>query len=292
MKHKFFNTAGPCNPDHHYMLAATTRLREENVMQLVEMQGYFVVHAPRQTGKTTAIMALAQELTESEAYTAVVLSLEVGAGFPGDVGTTELAILGEWRWAIAAQLPETLHPSDWAVQAPVGQRINAFFSQWAFGSSRPLVILLDEVDALQNHVLVSILRQLRVGFSRRPRYFPSSVALIGLRDVRDYKVKSGGKPQLGTSSPFNVAVRSIMLRNFEAAEVKALLKQHSQATGQPFTEAALERVWQFNPGTTLVSERPGQGNGRGISSRGHTTHYSRSHRDSQRVTHLASANAS
>ncbi len=230
------------------MLPATARLTEENVGRLIETQSYFVVHGPRQTGKTTAMRGLARALTEAGEYTAVRLTMEVGAGFPDDMGAAELAILGEWRWAIAAQLPDNLHPSDWAGDAPAGQRLNAFFSQWTLTSPRPLVILLDEIDALQDHVLISVLRQLRAGYPRHPRSFPSSVALIGLRDVRDYKIKSGGSPHLGTSSPFNIAVRSITLRNFDATEVRTLLQQHTTETGQAFTTPAVERVWNLTQG--------------------------------------------
>ena len=53
---KFFNIAGPCNPEDHYMLSATERMPD--VMRLVEDKAYFVVHAQRQCGKTTAFRAL------------------------------------------------------------------------------------------------------------------------------------------------------------------------------------------------------------------------------------------
>jgi len=49
--------------------------------------------------------------------------------------------------------------------------------------------------------------------------FPTSVGLIGLRDVRDYKVASGGSDRLNTSSPFNIKVASLTMRNFNLAEV-------------------------------------------------------------------------
>ncbi|NJN18646.1 MAG: ATP-binding protein, partial [Oscillochloris sp.] len=58
---RWFNVAGPCRPDIHYMLPATARLPD--VMRLITQQSYFVLHAPRQTGKTTAMLSLAQELT-------------------------------------------------------------------------------------------------------------------------------------------------------------------------------------------------------------------------------------
>ena len=57
---KWFNTAGPCQPDIHYMLSPLARLPQ--LEQLIAQRGYFVIHAPRQTGKTTAMLALAQLL--------------------------------------------------------------------------------------------------------------------------------------------------------------------------------------------------------------------------------------
>ena len=62
---KWFNTAGPCQGDIHYMLPPIARLPQ--LTQLIEQRGYFVIHAPRQTGKTTAMMALAQNLPPAAA---------------------------------------------------------------------------------------------------------------------------------------------------------------------------------------------------------------------------------
>jgi predicted AAA+ superfamily ATPase len=69
---RFFNTAGPCQPDIHYMVPPLDRL--PNLQQLIDQRGYFVIHAPRQTGKTTAMLTLAQKLTQSGRYTAIVLT--------------------------------------------------------------------------------------------------------------------------------------------------------------------------------------------------------------------------
>ena len=91
---KWFNTAGPCKPDIHYMLSATERLPE--IKQLIAQENYFVIHAPRQVGKTTAMLALAQELTASGAYTSVMVSAEVGATFPDEPEKAEEIILAAW----------------------------------------------------------------------------------------------------------------------------------------------------------------------------------------------------
>jgi predicted AAA+ superfamily ATPase len=92
---RWFNTAGPCKADKNYMLAPTTRLPD--LEQIIEQESYFVIHAPRQTGKTTAMLALAKQLTESGRYTAVMVSVEVGSAFNNNLDAAELAILGTWR---------------------------------------------------------------------------------------------------------------------------------------------------------------------------------------------------
>jgi len=242
---KWFNTAGPCKADIHYMLSSTERIPE--LTQLIAQQNYFVIHAPRQVGKTTAMLTLAQELTASGAYTAVMLSLEVGAVFSHDPGAAERAILDEWKQSVQYRLPEELYPPEWP-DTNSGSMIGTLLSTWARKSSRPLVVFLDEIDALSDETLISVLRQLRSGYPNRPQGFPHSLCLIGMRDVRDYKVASGGSQRLNTSSPFNIKVRSITLGNFSFQDVQNLYQQHTEATGQIFTPEAVERAFYLTNG--------------------------------------------
>jgi len=97
---RFFNTAGPCNPEDHYMLPATERL--PNVQTLIDQKAYFVIHGPQQSGKTTAMIELARLLTATGRYAAALASMEVGAA--------ELAILEDWQAATGWQLPAELRP--------------------------------------------------------------------------------------------------------------------------------------------------------------------------------------
>ncbi|MGK7888307.1 MAG: ATP-binding protein [Leptolyngbyaceae cyanobacterium] len=242
---KWFNTAGPCQADIHYMLPPLDRL--PNVDRLIEQRGYFVIHAPRQTGKTTAMLALAEQLTASGQYTAVMLSVEVGAPYPHSPDQAEVAILGEWRRVARYRLPDDLHPPDWRNLEP-GSRIGTALGAWAERSPRPLVIFIDEIDALQDDTLVAILRQLRSGYPSRPQGFPHSLALVGVRDVRDYKVAAGGSLRLHTASPFNIKVKSFTLRQFTAEEVAQLYGQHTAETGQVFTPETIHRAFTLTQG--------------------------------------------
>ncbi len=243
MKH--FNTTGPCRSDIHYMLPAAVRLPE--VRPLIEAQNYFVLHAARQTGKTTSMLALAHALTADGRYAAIVLSVQTAAVFSDDVATAEKLLLSNWRDVAEDELPPELRPPEWPA-AETGQRIKSALRAWARAIPRPLVVFLDEIDSLKDDLLLSVLHQLRDGFSYRPKSFPWSLALIGMRDVRDYKIQSGGSERLNTSSPFNIKARSLTMENFSAADVAALYRQHTTATGQLFTDEAVARAFELTQG--------------------------------------------
>jgi hypothetical protein len=240
-----FNTTGPCRPDIHYTLPSIARL--PNLERLIEQQNYFVIHAPRQTGKSTAMMALAQQLTEQGKFLAVLVSAEVGAPFSTETGKAELAILGSWARVTKHRLSIELQPPVWP-EAPEGQRLQAALEAWTAISPRPLVVFIDEIDSLQDEALISVLRQLRDGFPDRPNGFPQSIGLIGLRDVWDYKVAAGGTVRLNTASPFNIKVRSFTLHNFNLDDLAQLYGQHTQETGQVFTQEAIQLAFELTQG--------------------------------------------
>ncbi|GMV44123.1 MAG: hypothetical protein AMXMBFR64_58390 [Myxococcales bacterium] len=177
-----FNIAGPCKPDLRYMLPPLRRL--PGLRALIDGQSAFVVHAPRQTGKTTAIRQLAAELMSEGRHAAAVLSAEVGEPYP-EPGDAEQAVNADWVSSVEQQLPVELHPPPWPDVAP-GALVVTGLRRWAASCPRPLVLFLDEVDSLQPHVLSSLLKQLQSGIPGRPAAFPWALALVGMRDVRDY----------------------------------------------------------------------------------------------------------
>jgi hypothetical protein len=238
---KFFNTTGPCRADDHYMLNPLNRLGD--IRELIDNKLYFVVHAPRQTGKTTTLESLAAALTAEGKYTALKFSCEMGQAFAGDIKGAEDAVIEAILTNSEIWLPPELRCPQPKRGGKTGTKLKALLTAWAKTSSRPLVLFFDEIDALVDNSLESVLRQLRDGFSNRPRAFPQSIVLCGLRDVRDYKVLSGGQPRLGTASPFNIKSDSLRLANFTEAEVRELYLQHSAATGQQFEPEAMAKAW-------------------------------------------------
>ena len=243
---RFFNTAGPCRPDWHYMLPAAARLPD--APKLIEQHGYFVVHAPRQTGKTTTLRAIAEELRATGKYAALHFSCEAGEVAEDDYEESQRGLLAWIRKEAEQDLAPELQPPPWP-EAPASNMIGIALRTWARACPRPLVLFFDEIDALRGKSLITVLRQLRAGYPARPKEFPASVVLCGLRDVRDYKAASGGDPtRLGTSSPFNVKLESMRLGNLREDEIAALYAQHTADTGQPFTPEAIARASEVTGG--------------------------------------------
>jgi type II secretory pathway predicted ATPase ExeA len=242
-----FNTAGPCVPELHYMLPPERRLPE--VRGLIDQQLYFVIHAPRQVGKTTCFRALAESLRRERRYTALYASCEAGQSAGGDVETGISAVLDSLRTNAEAQLPEDQRPPRPDSERPAETRLWVLLAQWCEQVARPVVLFLDEIDALIDDTLISTLRQLRSGYPDRPERFPASVALIGLRDVRDYRVQVRPEPvSLGTASPFNIKAESLTIRSFTQEEVAELYAQHTADTGQVFAPDAVERAFTLTRG--------------------------------------------
>lgn len=245
-----FNTAGPNRPKIHYTLDPLARAPE--LRFLIESEEYFVMHAPRQTGKTTLLDALAHKLTAEGRYTALRFSIERGRPFKGDVAAANRAVISALQSVAAATLPEALRPPAELFLEEKFEPSSGLFNvlnKWSQSSSRPLVVFIDEIDTLEDEALLSILHQLRDGYILRPQSFPQSVALIGMRDVREYRARiRPERESLGGSSPFNVKAESLMLENFSRAQVRELYLQHTEETGQTWSEEAVERAYDLTQG--------------------------------------------
>ncbi len=244
---RIFNTNGPCRPGKHYMLPAERRVA--GVRRLIDQELYFVVHAPRQVGKTTSLGSLAESLTAEGRYAALLTSCEVGQKLTSDFEGSMAAVLDELDIRARHSLPQELRPPQPDTSISMAVRLRELLTRWAEQCPLPVVVFFDEIDSLYSDALVSVLRQLRSGYAGRPEAFPQSVALIGLRDVRDYKILArDSEATMGTSSPFNIKSDSLLLRNFVAGEVAELYDQHTAETGQAFTGEAKARAFELTVG--------------------------------------------
>ena len=243
---RFFTTTGPVKPDRHYCIPPLDRLDLDDVLALVGDEKYFVLHAPRQTGKTSALLALRDRLN-ADGYRCVYVNVEVAQTAREDVGRAMRTVLGrlasQARMTLGDEFLDGVYRALLAQYAPDDVLLETL-TRWAETDATPLVLLIDEIDMLIGDSLLAVLRQLRTGYHQRPRGFPQSVVLCGVRNVRDYRIHSGSANAIiAGGSAFNVKAESLRLGDFSRDEVLALLGQHTAETGQAFTAEALELVW-------------------------------------------------
>ena len=244
-----FNTTGPVVAADHYCIPPLDRVDLDDVLGFVRGKRYFVLHAPRQTGKTSTLLAL-QDLLNSGAagdYRCVYANLEAGQAGREDTGRSMRAVLDELATRARLSLNDDFVDQTWPdvlSRSGPDAALKQVLVRWSQADPRPLVLLLDEIDALVGDTLLSVLRQLRSGYDLRPAAFPQSVVLCGVRDVRDYRIRSTTEQAVvAGGSAFNVKAASLRLGDLSSDDVRALIGQHTAETGQAFTNEALETVW-------------------------------------------------
>ena len=245
---RWFNIGGPCNPTQNYMLPAMGRLPD--VSSLLRKGQYFVVHAQRQCGKTTAFLSLANEINAKGDAVAIYCSLETVQEFPRSADGIPMvcACLREAAWGIPGV--DKFAEESWPIDSMSREQVVAsgvlhVLRRYAEIVKKPLYVFFDEVDCLGGDTLVTFLRQLRNGKidMGRGKPFPVSIALIGMRDIRDYKAKIRPDSEtMGSASPFNVVTEAMTIRTFSDDEVAALYAQHTAETGQVFEPEAIRHA--------------------------------------------------
>jgi len=244
---RFFNTTGPCNPEDHYILPPEARLVRAQLDRYIDSKLYWVLHAPRQSGKTTFLQSWMRSINAGGKAVACYVSVERCQQFP-DAAEAIPAICAAIREYADVFIGPALTPA--IPDAEPASALSAILKNWAaLVAPLPLVVLFDEVDVLQDQAMVSFLRQLRGGFAMRGiGTFPVSMALVGMRDLRDYLMRSKNGVALNPGSPFNIKEDSATLSSFTAVDVRTLMAQHTAETGQSFSDDAVALVYELTRG--------------------------------------------
>jgi len=222
------------------MLPPAARLVGAQLDYYISDDLYWVLHAPRQSGKTTFLQNWAMELNGRGDVVVCYISVEACQGILDIDSAMETIYAAICEYAKAADLPVPNLPINNA-KLLLQKSLRKLAELTA---PKPLVVLFDEVDVMENGVMISFLRQLRGGFAvRAPGVFPTSVALVGMRDLRDYitAAKDGFAPNPG--SPFNIKTDSVFITNFSKNDVAELFSQRTEETGQRITPEALDYVY-------------------------------------------------
>jgi hypothetical protein len=220
----------------------------EELMDLINTRQYFVIHAARQSGKTTLLFNIADKLIAEGKFYVLYCSLESMQNLKEEsIGIPSVVK------KIKQELRLQKLPGGFADNADYEDFANVLkvtLTDYCGSLDKPFVLLFDEADCLSNGTLITFLRQLRDGFvsgSRIP--FVHSVALVGMRNIRDYKARiRDDSVTLGSSSPFNIVKESLSIKTFTRNEVSELYSQHTAETGQIFEPQAVNYIFEQTDG--------------------------------------------
>lgn len=250
---KTFNTAGPVNQEIYYKIDPLTRLDLEEILLLIEQRKYFILHAPRQTGKTSCLLALREYLNERKDYYCVYANFESAQVARNDVNQGMRYILSELHQRVELVVPREI--ADEIKPSPKEREensLNLYLNRLCRMLDKPLILLIDEIDSLIGDTLISVLRQLRSGYDSRPSSFPQSSILCGVRDIKDYRIHRSDNDVITGGSCFNIKAVSLSLGNFSLEEVVELYAEHTRETGQVFESDCFPLIMRYTAGQSWL----------------------------------------
>ncbi|WP_027388954.1 AAA family ATPase [Chrysiogenes arsenatis] len=249
--HKFFNTAGPTKANLHYHINPLSRLNWDEIRLLIDQQKYFLLHAPRQTGKTSTLLEMMHRLNQEGKYVCAYANIEGAQAARGNASDGIAAACS----AIARSIEDYTGSVDvnvwWTQEGRQHQsqdQLTQLLRYWAKHSPKPTILLLDEVDALIGDTLISLLRQIRAGYAQRPEAFPQAMILCGVRDIKDYRIHTKDQEIITGGSAFNIKATSLVMESFTFEECKQLYWEHTKETGQVFDKAIFPKLWSDTKG--------------------------------------------
>jgi len=248
---KQFCVAGPVNQPVYYKIDPLTRWDLDEVLHMINGMKYFLLRAPRQTGKTSCLMALANYLNTEGRYYAVCTSFEsgfsTGENFDPAITNIVQTMLSNVKNTLKDKFDDSESETLFKKNGP-RNGIFDIFSCLAQSLDKPLVLLVDEIDALVGNCLLAVLKQMRAGYPSRPASFPHSVIMCGMRNIKDFRINLGNEILPATSSPFNIIAEVLKLGDFTREEVATLYHQHTEETGQRFADGVIDMVMDYTDG--------------------------------------------
>jgi hypothetical protein len=231
------------------MLPPEDRLVGAQLHRYIRDKLYWVLHAPRQTGKTTFLQNWMRQINSGDEAVSCYVSLERCQRLPEPERCMPDLCKAIQEYAGFSNLPVP----ELKTKGPNSMLSDVLIHFSSLVAPKPLVILFDETDALEGDAMISFLRQLRGGFmSRGVGNFPVSIALVGMRDLKDYITAAKDGVQPSPLSPFNIKADSAVLSYFSQADVENLFAQRTEETGQTINKDALEYVFEQSGGQPWI----------------------------------------
>jgi hypothetical protein len=235
-----FSSYGPVDKDVHYYVPRED-LIERVLMQLLgenpEKGGHYItIWAPRQTGKTWALLQAFSRLRKDKTLDVISIGVET-MKMEEDI----VKILNY----IGKHIARNLNKKTKKLDSP--EDFEDLFSKESL--EKPLILIIDEFDALSEKAIAAIVGCFRNIYNMRQRdsekstgekdYLLHSVALIGVRSVLGVENLKG--------SPFNVQ-RSVHIPNLTFEEVESMFRWHERESEQTIDQDVIERLYYETKG--------------------------------------------
>ncbi len=258
---KIFNVNAVCLPNKHYMVDLTERLKEIKVM--VDRGDYFTINRGRQYGKTTTLRALENYLKDE--YIVVRLDFQgfSTAKFENEASFSVAFVTEILRYSKKISFSENNQKrfSLFAERQSSDIDLTELFyllSDWCASSDKPIVLMIDEVDAASNHqIFLDFLAQLRLGYINRddtPTF--QSVILAGVNDIKNLKKKIRPESSHQANSPWNIAADFLVDMSFSPKDIAGMLQEYENdhATGMD-VEVIASLIYDYTSGYPFLVSR-------------------------------------
>jgi hypothetical protein len=256
---RIFENSGTVNPEGAYyvQLENVTNTRRQDIKTMVDQGRYFSMFAPRQSGKTTFTEELCGQLQRDPTYVAVLLS------FQEYKNLDKQEFYSEIEKYLYAQLITRLEQVNCERTEAVRQFLNRLhltnnvsFKSLFEGLNgilqfKKVVVFIDEFDGIPPIELESFLTTLRELYQKHKKITHKALYSIGLIGIRNIT-----KLVVGGVSPFNIADH-VVIPPFSLKNVQDLYAQYTEETHQPFTQAAVNKVYEETSGQPWLVNRLG-----------------------------------
>jgi len=261
---KEFNTAGTCFPNRHYMVDISDRIAI--IRNMVDKGKYFCINRGRQYGKTTTLEAIKRTLSDN--YRIIQTSFE-GLGDSAFASIETLAyyfifiISSKMKWdknrdeQVFLYLKNVLDTVDGSERISI-KDFPDIISQMCVVASKPIVMLIDEVDQAGNHdsfiKFLALLRNMYLAREDVPTF--QSVILAGVYDIKNLKLKVRDENEHQYNSPWNIAVPFNVDMSLHADGIAGMLREYQSEHEIKFDENLVAKeIYDYTSGYPFLVSR-------------------------------------
>lgn len=230
-----FNVTGACSPQLHYMVNIQSRLEE--IKQLIDAGAYFTINRARQFGKTTTLENLKDYLRNDYAVIYMDFQLLSHGDFEdektfanafADMFVTSIKENAATKAALDIHQLKALDDAAAAGSISGQRKLFNQLSTLCSSASKPLVLMIDEVDSsTNNQVFLDFLAQLRGYYlARNTKPTFRSVILAGVYDVKNIRQKIRPDNEHKLNSPWNIATDFDVSMSFSKADIAGMLHDY------------------------------------------------------------------